>query len=237
MPKNAKHLGKMEKIMGKEWRRIRRICQYYHSQEWPDTHNPQSAKKKISSFFPWRSCFVIFIIIGRWDKAIPFSKTSQQSPFILMCLIITSLYFFVTFTHPRHFWYHYPWMYLFLAAGCIDIITMNHSPAVSLDCSKQLLHQKKTICNKMLWKVPKKNFSHQIQKDESWFLNGQNFNPVNPILWITKGCKINVFRELEWRFIINDLEEGTEYQQVRPSSASKWVIRCFLFLCSSHSCF
>ena len=197
---------------------------------------PPIGQKEDFLFFPWWSCIVICIIIGRWDKAILFSKTSQQRS-ICMCLIITSLYFFVTFTHPRHFWYHYPWMYLFLAAGCIDIITMNHSPAVSLDCSKQLLHRKKTICNKMLWKVPKKNFSHQIQKDESWFLNGQNFNPVNPILWITKGCKINVFRELEWRFIINDLEEGTEYQQVRPSSASKWVIRCFLFLCSSHSCF
>ena len=59
--------------MGKEWRRIRRICQYYHSQEWPDTHNPQSAKKKISSFFH-DSLALLFVSYWQMGKALPFFK-------------------------------------------------------------------------------------------------------------------------------------------------------------------
>ena len=154
-----------------------------------------------------------------------------------MCLIIISLHFFCHIYSSSSFLLPLSVNVFILSRWLYWHYHNESQPRGEPRLLKIIVAPEKTFCNRMLWKAPKKNFSHQIQKDESWFLNGQNFNPVNPILWITKGCKINVFRELEWRFIINDLEEGTEYQQVRPSSASKWVIRCFLFLCSSHSCF
>ena len=92
--------------MGKEWGGIRRICQYNHSQEWPDTHNPQSAKKKISSFFH-DSLALLFASLADGKKLFLFLETSQQGV-ILMCLIITSLYLCVIFSHHHHFCYHYP---------------------------------------------------------------------------------------------------------------------------------
>ena len=142
--------------MGKEWRRIRRICQYYHSQEWPDTHNPQSAKKKISSFFPWRSCIVI-CIIGRWDKAIPFfkKKLRNKGPFLfvwsshlcIFCNFFSSSSFLLplsvnVFILSRWLYWHYH----------------NESqPRGEPRLLKIIVAPKKTFCNRMLWKVRKMN--------------------------------------------------------------------------------
>ena len=151
--------------MGKEWRRIRRICQYYHSQEWPDTHNPQSAKKKISSFFPWRSCIVI-CIIGRWDKAIPFfkKKLRNKGPFLfvwsshlcIFCNFFSSSSFLLplsvnVFILSRWLYWHYH----------------NESqPRGEPRLLKIIVApKKKTFCNRMLWKIPKmNNFSQEIKK-------------------------------------------------------------------------
>ena len=155
--------------MGKEWRRIRRICQYYHSQEWPDTHNPQSAKKKISSFFH-DSLALLFVSYWQMGKALPFFKNFATGGhsyvfdhhiFVSLCHFFSSSSLLLplsvnVFILSRWLYWHYH----------------NESqPRGEPRLLKIIVAPKKTFCNRMLWKIPKmNNFAHQIKKNLDFWM-------------------------------------------------------------------